>query len=103
MAKPPDFATEFFTIERTVEVVVNLKVFRIEVMQSSGGDKPFSTRTYEREDIVAQPAYASVGNPERKPETYAAWKSLDLGWTARETAEGALDQALGFLGERFRD
>lgn len=103
MITPPDFATEFYTIERTVEIVVNLEVFRIEVMESSDGNKPFSTRVYEREDIVAQPAYPSNVNPERTPETYAAWKSLDIGWTARETAEGALNQALGFLGERFRN
>jgi hypothetical protein len=37
---------------------------------------------------------------DRKPQTYSIWESIDVGWTDRDSAEGTLQQALGFLGER---
>ncbi|MDB5604415.1 MAG: hypothetical protein JWP25_1315 [Bradyrhizobium sp.] len=104
MIGAPDYASEFYAIERTVELVANEEVYRIEVMKHLVGAERFSTRAYKREDIVVQPAYpwSSAKDYERKPETVEIWKSIDIGWTDRDTADGALAQALGFLGERVR-
>ncbi|MGY3575298.1 hypothetical protein [Bradyrhizobium sp. USDA 4504] len=104
MIGAPDYASEFYIIERTVELVANKNTYRIEVIKSVAGAEHYSTRVYQREDYVLQPAYpwSSANGYERKPETVEMWKSIDVGWTQRDTADGALNQALGFLGERFR-
>jgi hypothetical protein len=104
MTGVPDYASEFYLIERTVELVANEEVYRIEVMKSLVGAERFSTRVYKREDFVVQPAYpwSSAKGYERKPETVKMWESIDVGWTDRDTADGALAQVLGFLGERVR-
>jgi hypothetical protein len=103
MTTVPDYATEFYTIERTVELVANERTYRIEVLEQNKGAKRFVTRIYQQEDIVAQPAYPMSSNQyDRKPQIYSIWESIDVGWTDRDTADGALQQALGFLGERVK-
>ena len=98
----PGYANEFYLIEKTVEIVVGHDCFRIEVLRDDSANKPFSTRAYQKDHIVAQPAYPwANGSYQRKPETFDIWKSIDIGWTQQSTADGALSQALGFLGERF--
>jgi hypothetical protein len=83
--------------------VANERAYRIEVLEQNIGAKRFCTRVYQQEEIVAQPAYpSSDGQYERKPQTYRIWESIDVGWADRDTADGALQQAMGFLGERVK-
>lgn len=104
----PDYCTEFYVIEKVIEIVAQsggeAKTFRIEALREPTGEKPYSTRAYVQDYITVQPAYPQIhGEHQRASETLAVWSSIDIGWTSRGTADEALQQALGFLGERCRN
>ena len=62
---------------------------------------PFTARCYVREDVTVQPTYPqTAGGFARTPRSSQLWLGYDLPWTARDSADGALAQALGFLEER---
>ena len=103
-----DFASEFYIVEKTIEVVVSIRgesqSIRIEALNNPDSDPPsrYSTRAYIREDMTVQPTYPQSGGGQfdRKPTSVSVWVSYDLPWTSRDTADAALSQALGFLGDR---
>ncbi len=99
-----DFCNEFYVVEKTVEVVVQIsgesQTIRIEALQSLLQGK-YSTRAYIQEHVTVQPTYPKTGGKfDREPESMRVWADYDLPWTNRESADDALNQALGFLSER---
>jgi hypothetical protein len=94
------FCNEFYTVEKVIEVVVNLggqsRRVRISALRDPKGK--FSTRAQIEEDITVQPTYPqSNGQFTNKPVSHRVWVVLDFPWTDRTTADDALRQALGFL------
>lgn len=99
-----DFCSEFYTVEKTIEVVVTIggesERIKIDALRQ-GGTGEYSTRAYREEHITVQPTYPqSGGSFDRKPQNYRVWVDYDLPWTNRDSADAALNQALGFLQER---
>jgi len=99
--KQHDFCSEFYTVEKSIEVVVRIggeqRRIRIDALRNAR-DGRVSTKAYIEEDVTVQPSYPQTGDTfGRKPEHIRAWISYDLAWTNRDSAEGALQQALGFL------
>lgn len=95
------FADEFYIIEKTVEIVVQIageaKTIRIEALHRPASGN-YHTRAYIQEYIRIQPTYPQTkGKFDRSPEDKQLWVDYDLPWTDRETADDAIIQALGFL------
>lgn len=98
------FCSEFYIVEKSVEVVVVIagesETIRIEAHKqgSSGG---YCTHSFIQRHITVQPTYPQKnGSFVRKPESITVWATYDLPWTDRDSADAAISQALGFLGER---
>jgi hypothetical protein len=94
-----DFCSEFYFVERSVEVVAALRGkftrVRIDVLFDGGSD--YSITAYVIEDIDVRPTYP----PEAPVEHRQAWvKWSDFPWTNTPSADAALGQALGFLREQ---
>jgi hypothetical protein len=99
-----DFCVEFYVVEKTVEVVVQIsgksQTIRIEALQSLPQGK-YSTRAHIQENVTVQPTYPQTGSKfDHKPKDVCIWVNYNLPWTDREGADEALNQALGFLKER---
>ena len=96
-----DFCSEFFTVEKSIELVLRIRDeerrIRIDALRNAP-DGRFSTKAYIEEDLTAQPTYPKTGDSfNRRPENMRVWISFHLPWTNRDSAEEALQQALGFL------
>jgi hypothetical protein len=102
------FCSEFYIVEKAVEVVVTLKGsseqrrIRIDALHTPGPTTtPYSTKAYIEEDVTVQPTYPqTVGNFDQAPRSVSIWIDYELPWTSRSTADDAIAQALGFLKER---
>ncbi len=97
---------EVYEIVQTVDVVAALKpngdvsTIRIEVLRDAlNPSGEFSTRAYLQEDVMLQPTYPQDGDGfQRRAESMTIWVVwVDFPWTNRDTADGALQQALGWL------
>ncbi len=102
-----DFCSEFYIVEKAIEVVVSIggetQQIRIEALYGPNSTTRYSTRAYIKEDVTVQPTYPQDSEGfGKKPESVSMWVDYDLPWTARNSADDALAQALGFLGERCR-
>ena len=55
--------------------------------------------SHKAETIALQPSYPEVdGKFVNPPARYSVWVVFDnVGWTDRESAEAAIEQAIGFL------
>lgn len=100
------FASEFYVIEKTIEVVVNIKgeneTIKIEAHHDLA-DGSYKTRAFIQENLTLQPTYPQVGGKfGNKPDDFRVYVDYDLPWTHRDSADEALQQALGFLRERTR-
>jgi hypothetical protein len=101
MPKAPTYASEFYIIDRTIELVVRLKAtgesarIRIEILKDQGGT--YSVRSYIEEHVTIQPTYAS------QPKDALVWVDYDVPWVSQSSTDVALDQALNFLSERCAD
>jgi len=100
------FCQEFYTVEKTIEVVVMLKgqkeptTIRIDAVRDEKTGK-YCSHAYTEESLTVQPTYPQTGSSFiRKPENFTIWVDYDLPWTDRDSADGALDQALDFLRQR---
>jgi len=96
--------SEAYIVEKTVEVVAKIggemQTIRIEALHDLR-DGYYSTRAYRQEHVTLQPTYPRTGGKyDRSPEEFRVWVRYDLPWTHHDEAEGALSQALRFLGER---
>ena len=102
MLNPKDysFCTEFYIVEKSVEVVVTVageaRRIRIDALRDHAAK--YSTRSYIREDIKAQLTYQREHGGDQ--ESVSVWIDYDLPWTSRISADEALSQALHFLSER---
>lgn len=63
-------------------------------------NKQYSTRAFVQKHVTITPTYTSTENPDQKPEELSMWVDYELPWVLRDSAEGALTQALGFLSDR---
>jgi hypothetical protein len=98
------FCSEFYTIEKVIEVVVPLgegdATIRIEAQRNEDTGR-YRTVAYAEEHATLQPTYPQAdGAFELAPQDYRLWVSYELPWTDSDTADGALEEALGFLEER---
>ena len=96
--------SEAYIVEKTVEVVAKIRgemqTIRIEALRDLR-DGHYSTRAYRQEHVTLQPTYPRTGGKyDRSPEEFRVWVGYDLPGTQDYEAEGALSQALRFLGER---
>ena len=100
-----DFCSEYYILEKAIEVVTKIggvdRQFRIEALHGPESVIPYSARCYMRVDIAVQPAHPdSPGEPESKSETVSVWAQYDLPETAADSADVAIEHALGLLRER---
>lgn len=105
MFEAPTYASEYYTIERTVELVVRLKAtgedasIRIEVLRSSSDT--YSVSSYIREHVTIQPTYPRDNDKHTSPpKDVMMWIDFELPWVSQKSVDTALGQALGFLRER---
>ena len=97
------FCSEFYIVEKTVEVVVEMqdesRYVRIEALRERDGH--YSTRAYIQDRITVQPTNRQAGGETARPPTELwVWADLDLPWTHLKSADDVLAQALSFLSER---
>ena len=103
-ANTHSFCSEFYTIEKSIEVVVTIQGeadrIRIDALRDAKtGD--YCTKAYIETHLTLQPTYPQTGGSfDRNPEDVRVWVDYDLPWTNRDSADAALGQALGFLKER---
>lgn len=101
-----EFASGLSIVEKMVEVEVDFgdtsETIRIEAkFDPSRGS--YSTAAYRLEHFTIQPTYPIVGGRfERTPEEVQLWVDYELPWTDRESADAAIEQALGFLSDAVR-
>lgn len=98
------FCSEFYTIEKTIEVVVTIggksETIKIDAL-SQGTTGKYITRAYREEHITVQPTYPqSGGSFDRALQDYRVWVYYDLPRTDCDSADSALNQALVFLEQR---
>ena len=98
------FCSEFYTIERSIEVVVTIqeesKRIRIDLLRNEQTGI-YSTKAYIERHFTMQPTYPQTnGSFGSQPEDVRVWADYDLPWIHQDSADVALRQALGFLGER---
>lgn len=99
------FCHEFYVVAKTVEVVINIRgeseQIRIEALCVPGSKACYSTRAYIMKDITVQPTFPQdTEGFTSKVQSVRVWVAYDLPWTAQNSADDALAQALSFLGER---
>jgi hypothetical protein len=109
MLNPADygFCSEFYIVEKSIEVVVSLggedRRIRIDALQAHGANIEYSTIAYIQENFTLQPTFPSTSSGfSRKPEAVTVWVNYALPWTNGTSADGVLQQALSFLGDRCR-
>jgi hypothetical protein len=100
-----DFCSEYYILEKAIEVVTKIggadRQFRIEALHGPESVIPYSTRCYVRLNITAQATHLNTtGEPELKSETVSVWARYDLPETAADSADVAIEHALGLLRER---
>ncbi len=97
--KQHNFCSEFYVVEKSIEVVVEIggetKRVRIDALKNVRNCH-YSTSAYVEENITVQPTYPK----NRSPKDMSVWGTYDLPWTNQDSADAALQQALGFLSER---
>ncbi|MFG1465968.1 hypothetical protein V5F77_24120 [Xanthobacter sp. DSM 24535] len=99
----PDFAGEFYVIEKTVELVFQMRgeseTVRIEALRGApaGG---YSIRARILRHFVLQPSFPLENGIRRDPPgDYEVWVPLApaLPWVDEATADEAIERALGWL------
>lgn len=105
MLTAPAYASEFYTVGPTIDVVVTLKAtsasarIRLEALEGSNGD--YSVKSYIEEHVTIQPTYPQAnGKFMTQPKDVRIWADYDLPWVSHKSADAALNQALGFLSKR---
>ena len=98
------FCSEFYTIEKSIEVVVNINgedvQIRIDAL-GNGVDGSYSTRAYIGKHVTLQPTYPQANSKhDQPPSDFLVWVNYSLPWINRDSANAALSQTLGFLSER---
>lgn len=105
MIKPAAYknCSAFYEVVKTVEFVKphggKDTCFRIDALFDPQSGR-YSTTVYYQEDFRLQPAFpVSNGNFTTNPGDFSVWVPFpNAAWTDRDSAEQAIEQALGFLG-----
>lgn len=103
----PDFVSEYYTVEKTIDLVVNLgpnseaTSVRIEALRN-GRTGQYTTHVFHEEHLTAQPTYPQQGDQHtQKPRDFRIWvKFDDFPWTQGRSAEDVTRRALSFLEEK---
>ena len=100
-----DFCSEYHILEKAIEVVTKIggvdRQFRIEALHGPESVIPYSARCYIKVDIAVQPAPPGApGGPGGKSETVSVWAQYNLPGTETDSADMAIEQALGLLRQR---
>lgn len=104
--KPPDwceFASEFYVVEKTIEVVVEIDgqsvSIRIEAIRDARSGR-YNTRAYSQDTFTLQPTYPQTrGEFDSAPREIELWVDHDLPWTSGDSADAVLADGLRFLSE----
>lgn len=104
MINPSSFSacSEFYEIAKSVEFVKQYggedRVFRIDALYDPKSSR-YSTVAYIKESVNLQPSYpVANGKFTSPPVDYLIWVAFtNIGWTDRDSADAATEQALGFL------
>jgi hypothetical protein len=92
-----DFCSDYQVFEKAIEVTSKIggvdRRFRIEALHAPESVIPYTTRCYIRVDLHAA---GELG----KKETISVWAQYDLPKTGSESADTAIEHALGYLRER---
>ena len=94
------FCSEFYTVEKSIEVVADQSGRSLTVRINALRDEKtgdYSTRAYIQKDVVLKPAFDDDVQ-DIHSTVWVAW--IEFPWTCRDSADGALGQALSFLRER---
>ncbi|HEY7298989.1 MAG TPA: hypothetical protein VH684_13865 [Xanthobacteraceae bacterium] len=94
-----DFCSEYHVFEKAIEVMSKIggvdRRFRIEALHAPESVIPYSARCYVRINLDTT-VEAEAG----KNETVSVWAHYHLPGTAGESADEAIERALGYLRER---
>jgi hypothetical protein len=101
--KQHDFCAEFYSVEKSIEVVVQIRGedtrIRIEALRDESTGR-YSARAYVEERVTLQPTYPQTGDSyDRPPEDFDVWVHYDLPGDYRGSADAILECALGVLKE----
>ncbi|MBU2514551.1 hypothetical protein KJ966_24765 [bacterium] len=99
-----EFCSEFYSLTKAIEVVVSIRgtneTVRIEILKDERTDK-YHVHTYIKNHVTLQPTYPQTsGSFDQKTKDFYIWVDYDLPWVIQDSADVALNQALGFLKER---
>lgn len=105
MLEAPDYATEFATVEKTIEFVArwgkDTLYFRIEALRYDMGS--YTTHVYQRLPIVMKDAM-TIENGKKiqaEVERYVWVDFPDAPWADGKTADEALDKQMSLLSDRL--
>jgi hypothetical protein len=101
------FCTEFYVVEKSIEVVVELAGettrVRIDALRHEQNGS-YKTKAYVEEAVVLELAYPSPDDDGKIPHRRYIWVDyLSLPWTNGDSADAVLSQALGFLRDACED
>ena len=95
--------SEFYEVAKIVEFVMPYggqdTHIRIEALHDPQSGR-YSTRVSYQQEFRLQPSYPVVnGNFGKNPGDFSLWVPFpNAAWTDRDTADAAIEQALGFIG-----
>ncbi len=89
------FCSEFYTIEKSIEVVINHRIFRLDAMKNEH-TKKYSVNAYEYESFTLQ-----LSHTKTQPNNYNLLCRYDLSSFIEDSADDALRTALFFLNTKI--
>ena len=93
--------TEAYEVEKTLEVVHQHNIYRIEAVKCySNPPVHYEIRCWKQEWVVLQQGDTENGKYVRKPERMDIWVQHSLPWVHQHELNLALHQALNFLTGR---
>jgi hypothetical protein len=99
-----DFCSEYFLFEKAVEVHTKIggaeRQFRIEALHAPESVIPYTARCYVRVDMTIAPDPDMAGALNGNPQKVSVWALYDLPSAATNSADTAIEHALGLLRER---
>ena len=90
---------EVLEVVKTAVISHQGRKFRIEVERNYSNDKiKYSAGYWELRNVFVTPEFDERGTQySGSPVRMRIWQQVNLPWVARDSADGAMSQALGFL------
>ena len=99
-----DFCSEYYVVVKVIEVIAKMegveKHFRIEALHGPESVIPYSTRCYTNIRVAISTPLGSGNELDLRPDIVSMWAHYDLPPAAGDSADAAIERALGFLRER---